>query len=115
MNIILKQSEIIAAIKAHLISKGMDLSDKTVDVAFTAGRKETGLTADVSIEEADLPDLGEEGAEAVPVAAPALTLVTASTPVDPTPAAPEVVEDASAPFDTEPAAPAVKTTSLFGG
>lgn len=113
MNIILKQSEIVAAIKAHLISKGMDLSDKTVDVAFTAGRKETGLTADVSIEEADLPDLGEEGAEAVPVVAPALSLVTATAPVAQEPAAD--AEDASAPFDTDVAAPAVKTTSLFGG
>ena len=52
MQIQLKQAEIIAAIKGYISSQGINLFNKDVTIAFTAGRKESGLTADISIEEA---------------------------------------------------------------
>lgn len=113
MQVILKQAEIIAAIKAHLSQKGMDLAGKSVEVSFTAGRKEAGLTADISIEEfGELPIGGDEEANAPVV----LTLVTPVTSAPVAPVAAEVVEE-TPPFDTTPqaevaeAAPAGK--SLF--
>jgi len=60
MQIQLKQSEIITAIKQFVARQGISLVGKTVDVSFTAGRKETGISADISIEDQDLPDLGPE-------------------------------------------------------
>lgn len=51
MQIQLKQAEIIAALKQYITSQGINLTGKTVDIEFTAGRKESGLTADISIEE----------------------------------------------------------------
>jgi hypothetical protein len=51
MQIQLKQLEIIAAIKGYISNQGINLKDKSVDIAFTAGRKEGGLIADIVIEE----------------------------------------------------------------
>jgi len=55
MQIQLKQAEIHIAIKQYIASQGINLAGKTVVIAFTAGRKESGLTADVSIEDHDIP------------------------------------------------------------
>lgn len=75
MQVQLKQSEIIAAIKMFVSNQGIDLAGKHVEVSFTAGRKETGLTADISIEGIELPDCGPD--DTVAGKAPVLTLVTA--------------------------------------
>lgn len=51
MNIQLKQPEIISALKQYIAAQGISLYNKTVDISFTAGRKESGLVADLVIED----------------------------------------------------------------
>lgn len=51
MQIQLKQSEIIQALKLYISTQGINLNGKTVEVAFTAGRRETGLSADIDIQD----------------------------------------------------------------
>ena len=51
MLIQIKQPDIEAAIKAHLQSQGISMQGKEVNISFHAGRKNTGLSAEVSIEE----------------------------------------------------------------
>ena len=56
MQIQLKQNEIVAALKQYITKQGIDLSSKLVEIRFTAGRKESGISADVEIEElGDIP------------------------------------------------------------
>ena len=52
MQIHLKQKEIEAALKLFVARQGISLTGKTVAVAFTAGRKDTGLSAELTIEDA---------------------------------------------------------------
>lgn len=96
MQISLKQSEIIAAIRGYIQDQGINLEGKTVDVAFTAGRKGAGLSADVDIYTASLVAAVTETVDVVPE-------VYESAPVEETPAEAETV--------TEEVAPA---GSLFG-
>lgn len=49
MQISLKQSEIVSAIRGYIETQGINLSGKNVDISFTSGRKGNGLTADVNI------------------------------------------------------------------
>jgi hypothetical protein len=51
MQIQLKQTEIIQALKLYISSQGINLGGKTVSVGFTAGRKDSGLSADIDITE----------------------------------------------------------------
>lgn len=55
MQITLKQTEIVEALKQFIVKQGLSLQGKQVDVTFTAGRGDTGLTAGVSIDDADIP------------------------------------------------------------
>ena len=55
MQINLKQPEITEALRQYIAQKGIALRGKTVDIAFTAGRKEGGLTAEINIEDQDIP------------------------------------------------------------
>lgn len=55
MQIQLKQNEIVAALTGYLAQQGITVANKRVDISFTAGRKNTGLSADVSIEDGDIP------------------------------------------------------------
>ena len=48
----LKQLEIEKALKAYITSLGIDLAGKTVTIAFTSGRKDNGLSADIEFEDA---------------------------------------------------------------
>lgn len=74
MQISLKQSEIIAAIRGYIQDQGINLEGKIVDVAFTAGRKGAGLSADVDIYAVfsaaaavtETPDVGLVGYESAP-------------------------------------------------
>lgn len=95
MQISLKQSEIVSAIRGYIETQGINLSGKNVDISFTSGRKGNGLTADVGIY------VGEKEVEEV---AAEDTLVTDAG---------EVVQEAPAEVEvaTEEAVPA---GSLFG-
>jgi hypothetical protein len=73
MQIQLKQPEIVEAIIGYLTNQGIDMSVKSVQIAFTAGRKGSGISAEVSIQESVMDsdtDFIEEDKE-VAVAAPA--------------------------------------------
>lgn len=50
MQINIKQAEIEAAIKGYIASQGIKVHGKQVTISFTAGRKESGLTAEIIIE-----------------------------------------------------------------
>ena len=107
MKVKIQQSEIITALKQYISSQGINLQGKAVAIDFTAGRKEGGLTADISIEEPGIPDFFEAPEHQVP----ALTVVPA--PVQ------EATQESSAPAyeitaETEVDPAPVKTTSLFG-
>ena len=56
MKLNLKQDEITAAITMYLAEQGIRVHNKTIDMAFTAGRKGSGLSVEVNIE--DAPCLG---------------------------------------------------------
>ena len=65
MQIIIKQTEIEVAVKNYIAGLGINLNGKDVEVSFTAGRGEVGLSASL--------DIVEAGSSAMP--APALTPV----------------------------------------
>ena len=52
MQIHLKQREIEAALKMFVSQQGINLTNKVIEVSFTAGRKDTGLSAELTIEDA---------------------------------------------------------------
>ena len=103
MQIQLKQSEITDALKRYITSQGFNLAGKSVNVTFTAGRGEAGLSADMVIEAATgLPVLDsddETGVEQQQSERPALTVVTNATEAKPEAPAADV--------------PASKASSLF--
>lgn len=55
MQIQLRQSEIVTALKQYIAQQGINLDGKDVVISFTAGRKESGITAEVAIDDADIP------------------------------------------------------------
>lgn len=97
MQINLRQPEIIQALKQYIGGQGINLLNKKTKVEFTAGRKNSGLSADISIEDdIELPNLTAD----VPAEKPVLTVVQ---PVEQPAAEPAVVAEAAPP----------KTSSLF--
>ena len=51
MLIQLKQREIIEALKMFISQQGISLAGKTVEIEFTSGRKDNGLSAELTIED----------------------------------------------------------------
>ena len=115
MQIQLKQVEIVAAIKQYITKQGIDLAGKTVKMDFTAGRKEAGLSVEISIEDGDIPGLDD--ADESPVAKPALSIVTPIVSASPYPSTEAAApQNEPVPMD-EPvpvAAEKAPTSSLFG-
>ena len=104
MQINLKQSEIADALRQYVTQQGINLTGKSVDIAFTAGRKEGGLTAEINIEDLDIPGFSNDSKQGQ------LTLVQPETaPAEDT--APEAMTQAYIP--DSPVIEAPKTTSLF--
>lgn len=107
MQIILKQRNIEAALKQYIASQGINLDGKKVEVEFTAGRKESGITAEIDID--DYNDNGQ------PAALGIVGLVTAI----PTPANPIALEseakttEADAPVEATAGAAVAAGSSLF--
>lgn len=66
MQIQLKQTEIEHAIKAFISQQGINLSGKSVEIAFTSGRKDNGLSADISIEDAAIPGFTDADGDDAP-------------------------------------------------
>jgi hypothetical protein len=84
MQIQLKQAEITAALHQYVASTGISLAGKTVEVKFTAGRGNTGLSADISIEDSAIP--GVELAPSADAVKPTLSVVAAPAAPAATPA-----------------------------
>ena len=51
MQIILKQKDLEQALTLYLRDQGINLTNKSLSVSWTAGRKESGITAEIDIEE----------------------------------------------------------------
>lgn len=117
MQVQLKQTEIIAALKQFITSQGINLAGKDVNITFTAGRKEAGIIADVSIEDVSIPGFTDEEVEQAVKAsdAPALKVVpSAPVPMAKAAIATEAVAEPVATAQAEETAEApAKSTSLF--
>lgn len=117
MQIQLRQPEIKDALKQYITKQGINLQGKVVSIDFTAGRKETGLSADISIEDAgDIPGLDDTPEAVVGVndtAAPKPALVVVTSPKveaqSDTPAPPTVDDTPATPVKEAKTA----TSSLF--
>lgn len=107
MQINLKQTEITEALQQYIAQKGIDLRGKTVDIAFTAGRKEGGLTAEINIEDQDIPGYST-GVDPVQLALVPAGVVAAIDAAAEALAEPQPEPVAEKEFPVE-----AKTTSLF--
>jgi hypothetical protein len=92
----LKQHEIETALRQYIAQQGININSKSVTVSFTAGRKETGISAELDIEDMEFT---------TPEATVFIPQISVVEPTD------SLInqEIAEAEADTE-----VKTTSLFG-
>lgn len=110
MQINLKQTEIIAALQGYISQQGINLAGKTVSVDFTAGRKETGISAEITIEDKQLISATEYLTRSYsgPVDTQPAATIAATVELEPTIDPEDAAKEAAA--GTEE----VKTTSLFG-
>ncbi len=112
MQITLKQREIEAALTAYIIDQGINLAGKSVEIAFTAGRKEAGIIAEIDIEEKDFAVAMYSGRSLPLVEAPRSVDEVLAEPECPVPDEPVGAEPGDVP-EPEPVV-ASKATSLFG-
>lgn len=102
MQINLRQPEIEKALRDYIREQGINLYGKEVFISFTAGRKDTGLSAELNIEDIDVS----------PQAPAEIPLETAQAKIQVlTPVVEEVAPEPE-PVEGTPDTP--KTTSLFG-
>jgi hypothetical protein len=108
MQIQLRQTEIVEALKQYIAKQGISLKGKTVEISFTAGRKDAGLSADISIEDSgqQLPDLtGDDDASETTVAMTKPTLAVVTSTLAAPPIANDQIEKAAPKVEAKPAAP----------
>ena len=122
MLIKLKQSEIEEALRDFIVKQGFNLDRKTVDISFTAGRGDSGMTADLDIHDAAAVMGCAGAAQCSPVyenqasTSGSVGGVEEATPapqlhvVETSPAAEDVL-----PEPQEEEEPVVQKASLFGG
>lgn len=102
MQIHLKQKEIEAALKNFVAQQGINLTGKTMGYNFTAGRKDSGISVELTIEDNEIPGYTSVDVEEV------------KAPKQETPVAVAAVASIAVPEETEPAKPApAVVTSLF--
>ena len=116
MIINLKQTEIEQALRAYVVAQGINLHGKDLTISFTAGRRESGISAEISIDEVEIP--GYSNDVYVADEAPVAQAVVAEAPAAETNEAAEVhVADAAElnlPVPEVPQAVEAKpTVSLF--
>jgi hypothetical protein len=71
MQIQLKQAEIESALRDYVTKQGINLQWRTVEIEFTSGRKDNGITADLRISDlaASIPDFpSDEDQPAIKIA-----------------------------------------------
>ncbi len=126
MQINLKQAEIVQALRAYVVAQGISLTGKDVEISFTAGRRESGISADITIEDAVIPGytnvVSVEAPEvsahvvtlaAVPTASAVVETVDANTEAKEVQAEAPAVEAAPVVEEAQAAEPKA-TVSLFG-
>mgnify|MGYP000382587192 CR=1 FL=1 len=97
----LKQYEIEAALRQYIAQQGININSKTITISFTAGRKESGISAELDIEDSFTICNEELVPEPTEVQIPAGLLK-------------REIEQAEAEPEVREAVEEVKTTSLFG-
>lgn len=102
MQIQLKQSEIVSALKQYIAGQGINLYGKNVDITFTASRSAAGIVADISIEEIQNEQLLFANTAVMAKSVSVHKTADAEVPMEPEPVY-EVAEPTEAP----------KTASLF--
>lgn len=105
MQINLKQNEIETALKQYIAQQGISLQGKNIYIAFTAGRKESGISAELSIED-HITLINDQIDAEDPTISLTPTIVNIPVSMD-------VPEEVSS-LVLGTAAEVVKTTSLFG-
>lgn len=108
MQINLTQSEIVVALKNYISQQGINLYGKEVSISFTAGRKESGISAAMDIEDIDLPQFGEAEPATLELVRSIPTELL--NPVDLGTATAQSIEEEPEPVEEV----STKTTSLFG-
>ena len=109
MRIQLKQNEIEEAIKGFLTRQGIAVTGKDINMLFTSGRKNNGLSVEVVIEDAVQPSMSETLATTLEVQDGQLTGSDNLTSV----AEPEATERVEPTEPEEPAAEVKPAGSLF--
>lgn len=107
MQVTLKQSDIEKSLKDYITAQGIRTEGKDVQIVFTAGRRGTGVTAEIIIEDGIKPFTAEVLATAQ---SPVAILEGMNTMVEVVTNAPPT-EDHSA---NEPGLVPAKSVSLFG-
>lgn len=111
MQILLKQTEIETAIKDYVTKQGIKLQGRSVEIVFTSGRKENGVTADMCISDDadDFPVFISEETQTASVS----SLVRGNNDLEST--EPDSLQEAGVlkEPDLEPTPP-TKPSSLFG-
>ena len=102
MKIEFNEQEIVAGLHLYIQQQGINLTDKDVSVTFTNGRKENGLSAEVTIDVHTLASSLIAPTETQKV--PAVSKVTSPEPVTEVPVE-EAVTTAPDTVATEPEAP----------
>lgn len=90
MQINLKQAEIEQALKAYVVAQGISLQGKDIAISFTAGRRESGISAEVTIEDVIIPgftnpyveEAVESAAEVIQLAATSEEAPVVEAPVE---------------------------------
>ena len=112
MQIQLKQNEIEQALKQYITKQGISLANQNVGISFTAGRKNGGLLADITID--DLGEIPGLSGDAPSEVKPALTLVIPTPAPEPAPwVEADPVPEPAVEVAAEAAAPKTATASLF--
>lgn len=103
MIIILKQADLESALSVYIEKQGLSLQGKSLDITFTAGRGETGHSAQIEISDAK---------EVAPAVVALTKAVVSKAKADTqAAAAPEPAAEAT----DEASPPVVASKSLFGG
>lgn len=104
MQVNLKQKEIEAALRDYVANQGLSLIGKTIDIQFTAGRKEAGISAEIDIQDAGGPLVDASPIKPLKVEAEA---ATADVKVEAKPASPLISIESAEGASEEPKAEAV--------
>jgi hypothetical protein len=119
MIINLKQLEIEQALRAYVQAQGISLQGKDISISFTAGRKDAGLSAEICIDDIEIPGFSsvEEDSTKSTQAATVVTLqpaIAVAAPVVEADPEPEVAAEPEVVNVKEDATETKATASLFG-